>query len=57
MRGETPFLHVLQSDHAARTLYRQMGFRDHCLTPVRIISRLPPASSPARVQNGCGTAS
>jgi GNAT superfamily N-acetyltransferase len=47
MRGETPFLHVLQSDHAARTLYRQMGFRDHCLSPVRIISRLPPNATGA----------
>lgn len=39
MRGETPFLHVLQSDQAARSMYRRMGFRDHCLSPVRIISR------------------
>jgi ribosomal protein S18 acetylase RimI-like enzyme len=39
MRGETPFLHVMQDDVVAHCLFQRMGFRDHCLSPVRIISR------------------
>jgi ribosomal protein S18 acetylase RimI-like enzyme len=39
MRGEIPFLDVMQSNTNATLLYKQMGFRDHCLCPMRIISR------------------
>lgn len=39
MRGETPFLHVMHDNVAAHGLYKRMGFRDHCLSPVRVISR------------------
>ena len=38
-RGETPFLHVMGDNPAARGLYRKMGFRDYCETTARIISR------------------
>jgi GNAT superfamily N-acetyltransferase len=38
-RGETPFLHVMSSNAAAHRLYRQMGFRDWCETPVRVVVR------------------
>jgi ribosomal protein S18 acetylase RimI-like enzyme len=51
-RGEAPFLHVLESNTPARDLYRSMGFRDHSVSPVRVVSWLgePPSrpSSPAR---------
>lgn len=40
MRGETPFLHVMHENTAAHGLYKRMGFRDHCLSPVRVISRV-----------------
>lgn len=39
MRGETPFLHLMQENMAAHMLYKRMGFRDHCLSTIRIISR------------------
>jgi GNAT superfamily N-acetyltransferase len=39
MRGETPFMHAFGQDGAAHTLYKRMGFRDHCLAPLRIMSR------------------
>ena len=39
LRGETPFLHVMGDNTAARLLYRNMGFRDYCETTARIISR------------------
>lgn len=39
-RGETPFLHVMQDNHAAHGLYQRMGFRDHALTVVRVVSRV-----------------
>jgi GNAT superfamily N-acetyltransferase len=38
-RGETPFLHVMANNTAARRLYRDMGFDDYCETTVRVISR------------------
>ena len=38
LRGETPFLHVLSSNTGAIRLYRKMGFRDHCETPVRVVA-------------------
>lgn len=37
-RGETPFLHVMRDNVAARSLYARMGFRDHLETCVRIVS-------------------
>jgi GNAT superfamily N-acetyltransferase len=39
MRGETPFLHVREDRSAEHQLYKRMGFRDHCLSRMRIISR------------------
>lgn len=39
LRGETPFLHVMSSNHAAHDLYLRMGFRDYKETPVRVVSR------------------
>lgn len=44
MRGETPFLHVMHDHVAAHCLFQRMGFRDHCLSPVRIISRYAAAA-------------
>ncbi len=38
-RGETPFLHVMADNTAARRLYLEMGFRDYCETTLRVISR------------------
>ena len=38
-RGETPFLHVMQANEDAHRLYRRMGFRDHALVAVRVVSR------------------
>jgi GNAT superfamily N-acetyltransferase len=38
-RGETPFLHVMSTNHGARGLYARMGFRDYRETTVRVISR------------------
>lgn len=40
MRGETPFLHVEQNDAEEHQLYRRMGFRDHCISQARVISRM-----------------
>jgi ribosomal protein S18 acetylase RimI-like enzyme len=39
MRGEMPFLDVSQSNTTAHVLYKRMGFRDHCLCTMRVISR------------------
>ena len=38
-RGETPFLHVMQDNHRARSLYERIGFRDHRMTVVRAVSK------------------
>jgi ribosomal protein S18 acetylase RimI-like enzyme len=38
-RGETPFLHVMANNSAARRLYCEMGFRDYCENTLRVISR------------------
>lgn len=40
MRGETPFLHVMSHNAAARGLYEKMGFRNYLETRVRVITRL-----------------
>jgi predicted GNAT family acetyltransferase len=37
-RGETPFLHVMSANTAARALYENMGFRTYLETTVRVIS-------------------
>jgi len=37
-RGETPFLHVMSANAAARALYEVMGFRTYLETTVRVIS-------------------
>jgi ribosomal protein S18 acetylase RimI-like enzyme len=37
-RGETPFLHVMSANLAARALYEKMGFRNYRETVVRVIS-------------------
>ena len=39
LRGETPFLHVMRANEAARTLYRRMGFVDDRESVVRVIRR------------------
>jgi len=36
-RGETPFLHVIADNHAARVLYERMGFVTRCETLLRIV--------------------
>jgi GNAT superfamily N-acetyltransferase len=38
-RHETPFLHVMRDNDAARRLYEAMGFRIHRETVVRVITR------------------
>jgi GNAT superfamily N-acetyltransferase len=38
-RGEAPFLHVMRDNESAHRLYLRMGFRDHCETVVRVVSR------------------
>lgn len=38
-RGETPFLHVLKANQAARSLYERMGFRLCRETIARVVSR------------------
>jgi predicted GNAT family acetyltransferase len=38
LRGETPFLHVMSANAAARELYRRMGFRDYRESVVRVIA-------------------
>jgi ribosomal protein S18 acetylase RimI-like enzyme len=40
-RGCVPFLHVMQSNAAARALYERMGFVQRRLSAVRILARLP----------------
>ncbi len=37
-RAETPFLHVMSANAAARALYEVMGFRTYLETTVRVIS-------------------
>ncbi len=39
LRGETPFLHVMRDNVAARKLYEKMGFRYHRETVVRVVCR------------------
>ncbi|MES2972242.1 MAG: GNAT family N-acetyltransferase [Pseudomonadota bacterium] len=39
LRGETPFLHVMQGNAGARQLYERMGFVNYRETVVRVISR------------------
>ena len=39
LRGETPFLHVMRENTAARALYERMGFRDFREVAVRVIAR------------------
>jgi ribosomal protein S18 acetylase RimI-like enzyme len=38
-RGERPFLHVLEANTAAVTLYERMGFAVVAVTPLRVIAR------------------
>ena len=38
-RGEIPFLHVMQSNAGAHGLYQRMGFLDHRVETVRVLSR------------------
>jgi GNAT superfamily N-acetyltransferase len=40
-RGESPFLHVMRDNSAARQLYARMGFRDQRESVVRILSFQP----------------
>jgi GNAT superfamily N-acetyltransferase len=37
-RGQTPFLHVMSANRAARALYQKMGFRHHQQLSVRAIT-------------------
>jgi predicted GNAT family acetyltransferase len=37
-RGETPFLHVMNDNHRARSLYERLGFRNYLETVVRVIA-------------------
>jgi len=39
LRGETPFLHVMSGNAAARGLYERMGFADYREVVVRVIAR------------------
>jgi GNAT superfamily N-acetyltransferase len=38
-RGQTPFLHVISHNAAARALYLRLGFREYLETVVRVVSR------------------
>lgn len=38
-RGETPFLHVMRDNAAARRLYERIGFRNYRESVVRVVSR------------------
>jgi ribosomal protein S18 acetylase RimI-like enzyme len=38
LRGETPFLHVMRDNGAARQLYERMGFRNHMESVIRVVS-------------------
>jgi predicted GNAT family acetyltransferase len=38
-RGQLPFLHVMCDNEGARRLYRQMGFREHQVLPIRVVVR------------------
>jgi ribosomal protein S18 acetylase RimI-like enzyme len=37
-RGETPFLHVMSTNHAGHGLYQRLGFVDYRETVVRVVS-------------------
>jgi GNAT superfamily N-acetyltransferase len=37
-RGQQPFLHVMTTNRSARVLYERMGFREHHLMPVRVLT-------------------
>jgi GNAT superfamily N-acetyltransferase len=39
-RGQTPFLHVMQANTTAHDFYLRLGFRDHALSPVRVLGRV-----------------
>jgi hypothetical protein len=39
-RGETPFLHVMSDNRAARSLYERLGFSNYLETVVRVIAPL-----------------
>lgn len=41
-RGETPFLHVMSGNAAARRLYARMGFRDYREVVVRVVAPVAP---------------
>lgn len=49
LRGETPFLHVMSTNTTAHRLYGQMGFRDWCETPVRVVVRVSRSGPRAQV--------
>ena len=38
-RNETPFLHVMRDNAAARAMYQRMGFADYRESAVRVVSR------------------
>jgi ribosomal protein S18 acetylase RimI-like enzyme len=39
LRGETPFLHVMRANEAARALYERMGFRNYRESAVRVVTK------------------
>ena len=39
-RGETPFLHVMSTNHLGHGLYERLGFRDYLETPVRVVEKV-----------------
>jgi len=47
-RGETPFLHVIADNDAARTLYQGMGFTCRCETLLRIVRIDDGAAEPSQ---------
>lgn len=40
-RGETPFLHVVHENTVARRIYEAMGFRDHSVVSIRVLTCAP----------------
>jgi GNAT superfamily N-acetyltransferase len=40
LRCETPFLHVMRNNETALSLYERMGFRTHCESAVRVVTKL-----------------
>jgi predicted GNAT family acetyltransferase len=48
LRNETPFLHVMRDNTAARQLYERMGFRYYKETVVRVIVPPPGRSTAER---------